>query len=590
MNTSTYQTKWSSLQTKLVSKFSLLFVILCSVSLISSRAAQDSRNNEDPLIFAYCFGPDLTPGLAANCVNRLGVTASKDGHRRFGFSTQICILQQATEKTVEYVNDALRAADETGAPVVIRLMGDRFWDNRPELWNWWAPDQPGYNPENINNVEWYGWGKEKAVKMTWVKWGPTRWIPLTPGPNLASPAFIASNKKELDVLVPIIVKWYRNLPENRKYLFGGLVFGWEMQADHLGAFYAGHETEDIFSWKKRPETDRPETIGAPLQLGFAAATTLGLQGGKGATLRDDTVASIMRYYFDSLADIAVAHGIPPHKIMLHGVGSGIKNHGTLLKKHPEAIPGWSTYNAQPLTFDYIIDSRGDQGWNAIEFGGIMAIDRLENYYRHGCKVINLYHRDAHRAAINNRTVRQWLGYPEKGNDPLTLPYTNGFEADLKGWTGCSEKWPIQRSNKVACKGTWSLFTGPNCAGDLVFFDEPRPAIVEYYFLNSLEPGASGLADFRGDGDPRIRLNMEGGFIKCQNVGAKTQTILKLEKGWHQVRSVFDGKEAKIFVDGKLFATDPGMAKVREMTVGMYWNLGTGLYWDDFSVSPYEDGK
>jgi len=577
---------------KTILGFAVLCAFCASPLRAENKSGQQGAGNAEPLLFAYNFEPELvSPGVIANCLNRLGVTASADGRRRFGFSTQICILRQPTEKTVEYLQNALHESQENNVPVVIRLMGDRFWDNRPDLWNWWAPDQPGYNPENIKNVEWYGWGKEHAIKMTWVKWGPGRFIPLTPGPNLASPTFIAANKKELDVLVPILVNWYRNLPDDRKYLFGGLVFGWELQADHLGAFYPGYEKDDIYSWRKRPREDCPETVGAPIQLGFAAATTLGLQGGKGALLLDDTVAAIMRYYFESLADIAVAQGIPAQKIMLHGVGLGNKNHGTLLRNHPEVVPGWTSYYGQPLKFDYIIDSRGDQGWNAIEFGGTVALDRLENYYRHGCKIINLYYRDAHRAANNNRTVRQWLGYPEKRDDPLTMPYTNGFEADLKGWENTSGKGQAVRSSQVAHTGKWSLFTGPNCAGDLVFFEEPRPAIVEFYFLNAMTPGESGLVDFRGDGNPNLRLNLGGGMIKCQKVGEKTaETTLKVAKGWHKVRGVFNGKEASIFVDDTLLVTDPGLPKVREMSAGMFWNIGTGLYWDDFSVQPYENEK
>ena len=31
------------------------------------------------------------------------------------------------------------------------------WKKRPDLWNWFDPHKPGYNPDNQLNVEWHGW-------------------------------------------------------------------------------------------------------------------------------------------------------------------------------------------------------------------------------------------------------------------------------------------------------------------------------------------------------------------------------------------------------------------------------------------------
>jgi hypothetical protein len=33
--------------------------------------------------------------------------------------------------------------------------GENWWDQAPELWNWWDTSKPGYNASNINNVEWW---------------------------------------------------------------------------------------------------------------------------------------------------------------------------------------------------------------------------------------------------------------------------------------------------------------------------------------------------------------------------------------------------------------------------------------------------
>ena len=31
------------------------------------------------------------------------------------------------------------------------------WKKRPDLWNWFDPNKPGFNPDNKYNVEWHGW-------------------------------------------------------------------------------------------------------------------------------------------------------------------------------------------------------------------------------------------------------------------------------------------------------------------------------------------------------------------------------------------------------------------------------------------------
>ena len=425
--------------------------------------------------------------------------------------------------------------------------------------------------------------------MSWVKWGPGPFIPLPPNPNLAAPAYIQADKEKLDVILPMIASWFESLPTERKYLLGGIIYGWELQADHVGSFLKGYETNDFFSWKERKQNERPEKAES-LQLGFAAATTLNLQDLKGEKLFDQSVAAIMRYYFQKLVDIGVSHGIPADRIILHGVGHGTKNHGTLLSQDSPVIPGWTTYAAQPHNFDYIIDSRGDRPWAAAEFGGVFNLPRLEYYVRRNCSHILLYCRNAHQKAENNRTVRQWLGTEAPRGDLVKLPYSEGFESGLQGWVGTMDKTPAVRSQAVASKGLWSLHTGANSASDLVLFDEPQAAVIEFDLLD-LVKGASrnGLVDFRADWEPRLRfgtMGYAGGWVAQKAGGSESVKGPPRREGWRHVKAVFDGTSARLYLDGELVVTDPNLGKVRELTVGWYWQNSDGFDWDEFSVKPY----
>lgn len=564
----------------------LTIIGICSFGLLA-------RAEDAPLAKSVPEKPDLL-GYATHSrdidsiVSRIGVTKSEDGRRRFAFCPEITYHKVPLATSEANVRLALQAADENDVPVVFKLVGNRYWDDRPDLWNWWAPDQPGYNPKNIENVEWYGWGAKHATKMSWVKWGPGPFIPLPPNPNLASPAYIQADKEKLDVLLPIIMEWYRKLPPERKYLLGGVLFGWELQADHVGSFFKGYEADDIYSWKERKTEDRPEVMEEMLQLGFAAATTLKLQDGEGKQLADQSVAAIMRHYFGRLTDIAVEHGVPADKIILHGVGYGAKNHGTLLDPDSQVIPGWTTYNSQPHDFDYIIDSRGDRPWAAAEFGGRFDLNRLEYYTRRNCRAIILYARNGHLTAANNRTVRQWLGYPDERADPVTLPYAQDFETGLDGWTSVLSKAPGTRTDSVAFKGQWSLRTGANQASEIMLFEEPRAAVIEFYLLDSNKiDGRSGLIDFRGDGESNLRLGtFQTGWWNVRQVGESFESATERRDGWRHVRAVFDGEQARLYMDGELIATDPNLGKVRDVSVGWYWHNSTGFEWDEFRVTEY----
>ena len=134
-----------------------------------------------------------------------------------------------------------------------------------------------------------------------------------------------------------------------------------------------------------------------------------------------------------------------------------------------------------------------------------------------------------------------------------------------------------------------MHTGANTASDWVLFDEPRAAVVEFDLLDmAKDHGRAGLVDFRADGESCLRLATLGGDCwKYKTVEAgKYGQGPKRREGWRHVKAVFDGTCCRVYMDGELVVTDPKLGKVRELTVGWYWQNSTGFDWDEFDVRAF----
>lgn len=151
--------------------------------------------------------------------------ASRQTATRVGVAGIFSYLQAPPEKVREALSSFLQLADQHDLPVVVQLDGEQWWGARPDLWNWWDPAQPGFNPSNRANVEWSGWGPEHALRIAWRNWGQQ--IRVLPPPNLLSPAYRAACHTEMAALIPIILRWWQALPPARRDLLVGIKLGWE---------------------------------------------------------------------------------------------------------------------------------------------------------------------------------------------------------------------------------------------------------------------------------------------------------------------------------------------------------------------------
>jgi len=274
-------------------------------------------------------------------------------HIGLGIGAIFSYLNQSREQSKARLNEFLSLAQHHDIPIVIQLDGEQWWGNRPDLWNWWDPARPGYDPKNRKNVEWSGWGAEHAIKIAWRNWG--RQIRVLPPPNFMSPRYRRACHDEMRILVPLILKWWRQLPEDKKHLLIGIKLGWE-SAIGVNSFYYPNgnailnrlsENDPKTGLKADQIPDRGVTA-----IGYAAVTTAGLA--RSGRLEEAHLAEIVRRHLDDLCALAAELGVPREKLFTHVAGWKDEEllYNAALNEY--SCPGWSFYK-------YASDPAKDKG-------------------------------------------------------------------------------------------------------------------------------------------------------------------------------------------------------------------------------------
>ncbi len=272
-------------------------------------------------------------------IDKIGTRGNSSGTRKVGVGVLVFYNRYDIANIEQSIDNLLVTSQITDIPIFISLDGFQWWDKYPEIWNWWNPSAVGYNPNNINNVEWTCADSSCAINMSWRNWGSE--FLTKPHPNLASPTFINHQKTILGILIPKITNWYKQLPADKKWLFGGVSL--EVEADIGGNYY-------YYPNGINPNTPNPGPgIAKSTQLGFAAIKSLGLAGG----ITQSNLNAVIKYYLDSLDQFAYDQGIPRNKIFNHVGGTDlypgwVNKPNLVFQNSSSAItqfgnPGWSFY-------------------------------------------------------------------------------------------------------------------------------------------------------------------------------------------------------------------------------------------------------
>ncbi len=295
----------------------------------------------------------------------------------------------------ESLRNTFRAAREVRMPVIFHLDGVNWWNAHPELWNWFDPALPGYDPENAAHVERWDWAEDTAVQIAWRNWGSQ--IRVLPPPNLASPGFLQLQYDCLDTLLPLLKDFADTDPD----LFGGLVFGWEL-SPYVQAYY--YKNGNDFR-PAPPEQDPRGGLEHSIALGYAAAAALGLQ--KEGVITEQTIDGICTWYLDKLICHAISHGFRREQIITHSYWSGETGrgggHSGIASVRPGVLPGWSFYGGDIHEMDRQL-AMSPEGWALIECRPWdLTVPFLESVYHTGCRIINIFNWESVRE--DDRTLQ-----------------------------------------------------------------------------------------------------------------------------------------------------------------------------------------
>jgi hypothetical protein len=294
----------------------------------------------------------ITDTLFREVLETTGVRGDPTNARRLGLSFIFSYLHGPPDKMDETLRRLLAQSEKQEVPVLIVLEGRDWWGYRPDLWNWWDPAKPGYDPKNRENVEWTGWGPENAIKISWRNWGSQ--IRVLPAPNIASPRFREANRVELTRMARIIRVWADHLPPEKKWLCPGVKIGSEVSIG-FNAYYYPDGNSCLEKYPDDPSHDPPFRMDRKqgftsglVPLGYAALTSKKWKKSGTVTLADhERLASD---YLAFIASLCHQAGFSRREVFVHAGGQYAPwekhySHRTALNR--DATPGWSLYNTHP---------------------------------------------------------------------------------------------------------------------------------------------------------------------------------------------------------------------------------------------------
>jgi len=261
-----------------------------------------------------------------------------------GNAILIYIFEKPLQEFVSSLEKHFALAEKYDIPVIVELDPITFWDSVPELWNWWDPDKPGYNPANRENVEWTSWSSDDAVKIGWLNWGCQ--VRLKPMANLFAPAYQAAVRERMTTLIDLTYSWYKSLPKGKKYLLGGIKITGELGFGMNNWVY--HNPNDYYD---KPEKDDPKTGLKEGVMPFRGVGPIGYASLKYSGIRTegeitpDDIFRLEWLYAKYIADLCQNRGFPREMLFSHSGGWG---DDMMAAVQENTCPSWSFYWGQAM--------------------------------------------------------------------------------------------------------------------------------------------------------------------------------------------------------------------------------------------------
>jgi hypothetical protein len=261
------------------------------------------------------------------------------------------------------------------------------WRSRPDLWNWFDPNQPGYKAENRRNVEWFGWDGPPA-KTRYLNWGAVERI--APPPCLTSAAYRSEVRRLVrEVIAPPLKEELAALErEGKGRLFAGVLVGAEPGIDDWS-------NPDPQTAKLMAEDGTPRG-----RLGYRALLDLGYSQNKPPADLREALAGVIQETVGFWCRQFAEAGVPRNRLYPHVVPqtagmSGARVSGAF---NAWSRPGWTTYPVGLLSAGFgalysELEKRGNPPWAGVEANAGMAGGAVdwETYlgwhYNHGAALV-----------------------------------------------------------------------------------------------------------------------------------------------------------------------------------------------------------
>ena len=316
----------------------------------------------------------------------------------------------------------MEVAEEEDLPVFMPLNGVQWWDEQPELWNYWDKDGDqtpgcenddfsscgfkklrdpsyrkrfiaGYSPDNKYNVDWKDW--ENPMGFSTRNWGGGD-VLVAPSPNIIGRDFSKVNKERFSIILQEISskaeKWSK---EKKGYLFAGISIGTEVTLN--GAIEQGDANFKPFGYRAIQDMFCPKND-----------ITCGVNKEWSKNDLHEMRKEILNKYFTDMTRLTAVYGIPKQRIYSHvwseaevgeikytdAIGASI----TLFSR-----PGMSLYGKaeNPMGFNLLKNTIIDNGyisWAAPEFSPLIkeapnwqkALNNSLNNPIESAKLIDIY--------------------------------------------------------------------------------------------------------------------------------------------------------------------------------------------------------
>jgi len=328
------------------------------------------------------------PEKAGELAERLGMKG--DGKTRllgFGLPNPTYEIEA---QLPDRIRSAFAAAREHDMAVMLHFDFHLAWKNRPDLWNWFDPQKPGYDLDNKYNVEWHGWDGPPN-KVRYLNHGVLERQP--PNMCFTSKRMRAEVTRIVSrVIGPVLREQIEKLQaEGKEALFAGVLVGLEPSIDD-------YSQPDPERTKMMKEDGVPAT-----PLGYRALLDRGFSAGHPPNEFRQALANIVQETVAFWCKQFVEAGIPAEELYPHVAAPApiaVMNAPIWTAFNQYSRPGWTTYAVGVLGqgFKPLYDELGQRGnpaWAGVEANAGMpgSVVDWETYlawhYNHGSVLVGV---------------------------------------------------------------------------------------------------------------------------------------------------------------------------------------------------------